>query len=82
MLPVVCSHGEDVASSLAVLSKSPGWYSQRQIHVLDKNMCSTLGEIVYVGALGVEGSNDEGEASGVGHHRTKGPAQKAMVSQQ
>ena len=44
VLPVVCSQGEDVASSLEVLSRYPSWYSQRQIHVLDRNLCPTLGE--------------------------------------
>ena len=49
VLPVVCSQGEDVASSLEVLSRYPSWYSQRQIHVLDRSVCPTLGEVVYVG---------------------------------
>ena len=62
VLPVVCSQGEDVASSLEVLSKYPSWQRQRQIHVLDENVCPTLGEIVYVGALGLRGGGD-GEAS-------------------
>ncbi|MEM7383075.1 MAG: sister chromatid cohesion protein PDS5 [Bacteroidota bacterium] len=63
LLPVVCSLGEDVASSLEVLSKYPSWYSQRQIHVLDRNVCPTLGEVVYLGELGLKGGG-EGEASG------------------
>ena len=62
VLPVVCSRGEDVASSLEVLSRYPSWYSQRQIHVLDRNVCPTLGEVVYVGELGLKGGG-EGEAS-------------------
>ena len=63
VLPVVCSQGADVASRLEVLSRYPSWYSQRQIHVLDRNVCPTLGEVVYVGALGLRGGG-EGEASG------------------
>ena len=55
VLPVVCSRGEDIASSLEVLSRYPRWYSQRQIHVLDRNVCPTLGEVVYVGELGLKG---------------------------
>ena len=55
VLPVVCSQGEDVASNLEALSRYPSWYSQRQIHVLDRNVCPTLGEIVYVGELGLKG---------------------------
>ena len=65
VLPVVCSQGENVASSLEVLSRYPNWYSQRQIHVLDRNVCPTLGEVVYIGALGLKGGV-EGEASGSG----------------
>ena len=65
VLPVVCSQGEDVASSLEVLIKYPSWYSQRQIHVLGSNVCPTLGEVVYVGALGLKGGSG-GEASGSG----------------
>ena len=65
VLPVVCSSGEDVASSLEVLSKDPSWYSQRQIHVLDRKVCPTLGAVVYVGALGLRGGG-QGEASGSG----------------
>ena len=63
VLPVVCGQGEAVASSLEVLSRYPSWYSQRQIHVLDDNVCPTLGEVVYVGELGLKGGG-EGEASG------------------
>ena len=63
VLPVVCSQGEDVASSLEVLSKYPSWQRQRQIHVLDRNVCPTLGEVVYVGELGLKGGGG-GEASG------------------
>ena len=62
VLPVVCSQGEDIASNLEVLSRYPRWYSQRQIHVLDRNTCPTLREVVYVGALGLRGGGDE-EAS-------------------
>ena len=62
VLPVVCSQGADVASSLEVLSKYPSWQRQRQIHVLDRNLCPTLGKVVYVGALGLRGGGD-GEAS-------------------
>ena len=65
VLPVVCSQGLDIASSLEVLSNYPSWYSQRQIHVLDRNVCPTLGEVVYVGELGLRGGG-EGEASGSG----------------
>ena len=63
VLPVVCSQDADVTSSLELLSRSPSWYSQRQIHVLDRNVCPTLGEVVYVGELGLKGGG-EGEASG------------------
>ena len=62
VLPVVCSQGTDVTSSLEVLSKYPSWQRQRQIHVLDGNVCPTLGEVVYVGELGLKGGG-EGEAS-------------------
>ena len=55
VLPVVCSQGENVASSLEVLSRYPSWQRQRQIHVLDRNVCPTLGEVVYVGELGLKG---------------------------
>ena len=63
VLPVVCSQGEDVASSLEVLSRYPSWQRQRQIHVLGRNVCPALGEVVYVGELGLKGGG-EGEASG------------------
>ena len=66
VLPVVCSQGEDVASNLEVLSKYPSWQRQRQIHVLDRNVCPTLGEVVYVGELGLKGGGEGGEASGSG----------------
>ena len=66
VLPVVYSQGEDVASSLEVLSRYPSWYSQHQIHVLDRKVCPTLGEVVYVGALGLKGGGERGEASGSG----------------
>ena len=72
VLPVVCSQEADVASSLEVLSKSPSWYSQRQIHVLDGNVCPTLGEVVYVGELGLKGGG-EGEASGSGEQKRIDP---------
>ena len=62
VLPVVCSQGEDVASSLEVLSRYSSWQRQRQIYVLDRNVCPTLGEVVYVGELGLKGGG-EGEAS-------------------
>ena len=62
VLPVVCSSGEDVTSSLEVLSRYPSWQRQRQIHVLARNVCPTLGEVVYVGELGLRGGG-EGEAS-------------------
>ena len=55
MLPVVCRQGADVASSLEVLSKYPSWQHQRQIHVLGEYVCPTLGEVVYVGELGLKG---------------------------
>ena len=58
VLPVVCSQGTDVTSSLEVLSKYPSWYSQRQIHVLDRNVCPTLGEVGYVGELGLKGGQE------------------------
>ena len=80
VLPVVCSQGEDVASSLEVLSRYPSWYSQRQIHVLDRNVCPTLGEVVYVGGLGLKGGGD-GEASGSGEQRdATGPATQVLAS--
>ena len=63
VLPVVCSQGADVTSSLKVLSKYPSWYSQRQIHVLGGNVCPTLGEVVYVGELGLKGGGGR-EAQG------------------
>ena len=55
VLAVVCSQGENVASSLEVLSRYPSWQRQRQIHLLDRNVCPTLGEVVYVGELGLKG---------------------------
>ena len=73
VLSVVCSQGNDVASSLEVLRKYPSWYIQRQIHVLDRNTCPTLGEVVYVGALGLKGgSGREVSGSGIpqGEHTT------------
>ncbi|MEM7383220.1 MAG: hypothetical protein AAF400_02815, partial [Bacteroidota bacterium] len=77
LLPVVCSLGEDVASSLEVLSKYPSWQRQRQIHVLDRNVCPTLGEVVYLGELGLRGGG-EGETSGSGEPQgeANGPAEK------
>ena len=63
MLPVVCSQGKDVASSLEVLSRCPNWYSQRQIYVLDKKVCPTLGEVVFVGKIGLRGGG-QGQSSG------------------
>ena len=65
VLPVVCSQGEDVTSSLEVLSKYPSWQSQCQIHVLDRKVCPTLGEVVYLGELGLKGGVER-EASGSG----------------
>ena len=59
VLPVVCSQGEDVASSLEVLSRYASWHSLRQIHVLDRNVCPTLGEVVCVGELGLKGGGEE-----------------------
>ena len=59
VLPVVCSQGEAIASRLEVLSKYPSWHSQRQIHVLDRNVCPTLGEVVCVGELGLKGGGEE-----------------------
>ena len=55
VLPVVCSSGEDITSSIAALSKYPGWHSQHRIHVLDGNVSPILGEVVYLGALGLKG---------------------------
>ncbi|MEM7383260.1 MAG: hypothetical protein AAF400_03035, partial [Bacteroidota bacterium] len=55
VLPVVCILGEDVASSLEILSRYPSWYSQRQIHVLGGKVFPALGEVVYVGELGLKG---------------------------
>ena len=65
VLPVVCHQGEAVASNLEFLSKYPSWYSQRHIHVLDRKVCPTLGEVVFVGGLGLRGGG-EGEVSGSG----------------
>ena len=65
VLPVVCSQGEDVASSLEALSKYPSWQRQRQIHVLDRSVCPTLGEVVYVGKLGLKGGG-QGQSSARG----------------
>ena len=68
VLPVVCSVGENVSSTLEALSNYPSWYSQRQIHVLGRNVVSTLGEVVYLGALGPKGGRG-GEASASGEQR-------------
>ncbi|MEM7382813.1 MAG: tetratricopeptide repeat protein [Bacteroidota bacterium] len=65
VLPVVCSQGEDVASSLEVLNNYPSWYSQRQIHVIGRNVLPVLGKIVYLGVSGLKGGGG-GEASGSG----------------
>ena len=73
VLPVVCNQGTDVASSLEALSNYPRWYSQRQIHVLDRNVCPTLGAVVYVGSLGLKGGGD-GEASGSGEQELSPPS--------
>ena len=73
VLPVVCSQEEDVASNLEVLSRYPSWYSQRQIHVLDRNVCPTLGEVVYVGKLGLKGGG-KGESAGSGEQRGELPS--------
>ena len=73
VLPVVCNQGEDIASSLEVLSRYPSWQRQRQIHVLDRNVCPTLGAVVYVGALGLKGGG-EGEASGSGEQEVSPPS--------
>ena len=62
MLPVVCSSGKDVASSIAALSRYPSWHSQRRIHVLAGNVSPILEEVVYLGALGLKGGGG-GEAS-------------------
>ena len=76
VLPVVCSQGEDVASSLEVLSRYSSWQRQRQIYVLDRNVCPTLGEVVYVGELGLKGGGD-GESSGSGEQRDEHQAEAA-----
>ena len=60
VLPVVCSVGENVSSTLEALSNYPSWYSQRQIHVLGRNVVSTLGEVVYLGAARFEGRGRRG----------------------
>ena len=73
VLPVVCSQGTDVTSSLEVLSKYPSWYSQRHIYILDRNLCPTLGEVIYVGELGLKGGSG-GEASGSGEQRGELPS--------
>ena len=80
VLPVVCSQGEDVASSLEVLSNYPSWYSQRQIHVLDENVCPTLGEVVYVGELGLKGGSG-GDASGSGGTASAQTPLQARIAQ-
>ncbi|MEM7382815.1 MAG: tetratricopeptide repeat protein [Bacteroidota bacterium] len=68
VLPVVCSRGEDPTSSLEVLSKYPSWQRRRRIHVLDGKVFPALGEVVYLGELGLRGGG-EGEASGSGEER-------------
>ena len=68
VLPVVCSSGEDAASSIAALSKYPSCHSQRQIHVLAGNVSPILEEVVYLGALGLKGGGG-GEASGSGEQQ-------------
>ena len=73
VLPVVCSQGEDVASSLEVLSRYSSWQRQRQIHVLGGSVCPTLGEVVYVGELGLKGGGEGGEASGSGEQKESDP---------
>ena len=62
VLPVVYSQGEDVASRLEVLSRYASWQRQRQIHVVDRNVCPMLGEVVYLGALGLKGGG-QGQSS-------------------
>ena len=68
VLPVVCSQGEDVSSSLEVLNRCSSWQRQRQIHVLDRNVCPTLGEVVYVGEVGLKGGV-QGQSSSSGEQR-------------
>ena len=64
VLPVVCGVGANVSSTLEALSNYPSWYSQRRIHVLDRNMVPTLGEVVYLAELGLKGGGGEASASG------------------
>ena len=66
VLPVVCSSGEDAASTLEVLSRYPSSQRQRQLHVLDRNVCPTLGEVVYVGELGLKGGGNTESSMGGG----------------
>ena len=70
VLPLVCSLGEDATSSIAALSRYPRWHSQRQIHVLGRNVCPTLGEVVYVGELGLKGGS-RGELTESGEERAE-----------
>ena len=81
VLPVVCSQGEDVASSLEVLSRYPSWQRQRQIHVLDRNVCPTLGAVVYLGGLGLKGGSG-GEASGSGGTASAPTLLQARIAQE
>ena len=68
VLPVVCSQGTDIASSLEILSRDSSWYSQRQIHILpipDQNMLAKLREVLYLGDLGLKGGGQT-QSSGRG----------------
>ena len=81
VLPVVCSQGTDVTSSLEVLSRYSSWQRQRQIYVLDRNVCPTLGAVVYLGGLGLKGGSG-GEASGSGGTASAPTLLQARIAQE
>ena len=81
VLPVVCSQGADVASSLKVLSRYPSSHSQRQIHVLDREAFPTLGEVVYIGELRSKEGGEGGEASGSGSTASAPTSLQARIEQ-
>ena len=81
VLPVVCRQGADVARSLKVLSKYPKSDSQRQIHVLDREMFPTLGKVVYIGELRPKEGGEGGEASGSGGTTSAPTSLQARIEQ-
>ena len=81
VLPVVCSQGADVARRLEVLSRYPSSHSQRQIHVLDREVFPNWGEVVYIGELRSKEGGEGGEASGSGGTASAPTSLQARIEQ-